>query len=66
MTIWMMIISQIIWKNTGFKVSNDGLIAKYNKAPNIEGVRKNRTISKGVIDLLEDINVSDEIDAKYF
>ena len=49
-------------KNTGFKVSNDGLIAKYNKAPNIEGVRKNRTISKGVIDLLEDINVSDEID----
>ena len=33
-------------KNTGFKVSNDGLIAKYNKAPNIEGVRKNRTISK--------------------
>ena len=49
-------------KNTGFKVSNDGLIAKYNKAPNIEGVRKNRTISKGVIDLLADINVSDEID----
>ena len=49
-------------KNTGFKVSNDGLIAKYNKVPNIEGVRKNRTISKGVIDLLADINVSDEID----
>ena len=49
-------------KNTRFKVSNDGLIAKYNKAPNIEGVRKNRTISKGVIDLLADINVSDEID----
>ena len=49
-------------KNTGFKVSNDGLIAKYNKAPNIEGVRKNITISKGVIDLLADINVSDEID----
>ncbi|WP_294125505.1 immunoglobulin-like domain-containing protein [uncultured Clostridium sp.] len=49
-------------KNTEFKVSNDGLIAKYNKAPNIEGVRKNRTISKGVIDLLADINVSDEID----
>ena len=49
-------------KNTGFKVSNDGLIAKYNKAPNIEGVIKNRTISKGVIDLLADINVSDEID----
>ena len=49
-------------KNTGFKVSNDGLIAKYNKAPNIEGVRKNRTISKGVIDLLADISVSDEID----
>ena len=49
-------------KNTGFKVSNDGLIAKYNKAPNIEGVIKNRTISKGVIDLLADINVSDEMD----
>ena len=49
-------------KNTGFKVSNDGLIAKYNKEPNIEGVRKNRTISKGVIDLLADISVSDEID----
>ena len=49
-------------KNTGFKVSNDGLSAKYNKAPVINGVRKNRTISKGVIDLLADISVSDEID----
>ena len=49
-------------KNAGFKVSNDGLSAKYNKAPVINGVRKNRTISKGVIDLLADISVSDEID----
>ena len=49
-------------KNTGFKVSNDGLSAKYNKAPVINGVKKVRTISKGVIDLLADINVSDEID----
>ncbi len=49
-------------KNTGFKVSNDGLSAKYNKAPVITGVKKVRTISKGTVDLLDGINVSDEID----
>ena len=49
-------------KNTGFKVSNDGLSAKYNKAPSITGVKKVRTISKGSVDLLADINVSDDID----
>ena len=49
-------------KNTGFKVSNDGLSAKYNKAPVITGVKKVRTISKGIVDLLDGINVSDEID----
>ena len=49
-------------KNTGFKVSNDGLIAKYNKAPVINGVKKVRTISKGTVDLLQGITVSDEID----
>ena len=49
-------------KNTGFKVSNDGLSAKYNKAPVITGVKKVRTISKGTVDLLDGITVSDEID----
>ena len=49
-------------KNTGFKVSNDGLSAKYNKAPVITGVKKVRTVSKGSVDLLADINVSDDID----
>ena len=49
-------------KNTGFKVSNDGLSAKYNKAPVITGVKKTRTISKGTVDLLDGITVSDEID----
>lgn len=49
-------------KNTGFKVSNDGLSAKYNKAPVINGVKKVRTISKGIVDLLQGITVSDEID----
>nr|WP_303269161.1 hypothetical protein [uncultured Clostridium sp.] len=49
-------------KNTGFKVSNDGLSAKYNKAPVITGVKKIRTISKGTVDLLDGITVSDEID----
>ena len=49
-------------KNTGFKVSNDGLSAKYNKAPVITGVKKIRTISKGTVDLLYGITVSDEID----
>ena len=49
-------------KNTGFKVSNDGLSAKYNKAPVINGVKKVRTISKGTVDLLQGVTVSDEID----
>ena len=49
-------------KNTGFKVSNEGLQAIYNKAPVINGVKKVRTISKGTVDLLDGITVSDEID----
>ena len=49
-------------KNTGFKVSNAGLQAIYNKAPVINGVKKVRTISKGTVDLLQGITVSDEID----
>ena len=49
-------------KNTGFKVSNDGLSAKYNKAPVINGVKKVRTISKGTVDLLKGVTVRDEID----
>ena len=49
-------------KNTGFKVSNAGLQAIYNKAPVINGVKKIRTISKGTVDLLDGITVSDEID----
>ncbi len=46
--------------NTRFIVSDAGLEAKYNKAPVMEGVKKIRTISKGTIDLLEGINISDE------
>ena len=49
-------------KNTGFKVSNAGLQAIYNKAPVITGVKKIRTISKGTVDLLQGVTVSDEID----
>ena len=49
-------------KNTGFKVSNAGLQAIYNKAPVINGVKKVRTISKGTIDLLQGVTVRDEID----
>ena len=49
-------------KNTGFKVSNAGLQAIYNKAPVINGVKKVRTISKGTVDLLDGITVNDEID----
>ena len=49
-------------KNTGFKVSNGGLQAIYNKAPVINGVKKVRTISKGTVDLLDGITVNDEID----
>ena len=46
--------------NTRFIVSDAGLEAKYNKAPVMEGVKKIRTISKGTVDLLEGINISDE------
>ena len=46
--------------NTRFIVSDAGLEAKYNKAPVMKGVKKVRTISKGIIDLLEGINISDE------
>ena len=46
--------------NTRFIVSDAGLEAKYNKAPVMEGVKKVRTISKGTVDLLEGINISDE------
>ncbi|WP_368044071.1 immunoglobulin-like domain-containing protein, partial [uncultured Clostridium sp.] len=49
-------------KNTGFKVSNAGLQAIYNKAPVITGVKKVRTISKGTVDLLQGVTVRDEID----
>ena len=49
-------------KNTGFKVRNAGLNAKYNKAPVINGIKNNRTVSKGTVNLLEGINVSDDID----
>ena len=49
-------------KNTGFKVSNAGLNAKYNKAPVINGIKNDRTVSKGTVNLLEGINVSDDID----
>ena len=49
-------------KNTGFKVRNAGLNAKYNKAPVINGVKNNRTVSKGTVNLLEGITVSDDID----
>ena len=49
-------------KNTGFKVRNAGLNAKYNKAPVINGIKNNRTVSKGTVNLLEGITVSDDID----
>ena len=49
-------------KNTGFKVRNAGLNAKYNKAPVINGIKNDRTVSKGTVNLLEGINVSDDID----
>ena len=48
-------------KNTGFIVKNSGLEAKYNKAPVIDGVEQTKIISKGTIDLLGGINVSDDI-----
>ena len=49
-------------KNTGFKVRNAGLNAKYNKAPVINGIKNNRIVSKGTVNLLEGITVSDDID----
>ena len=48
-------------KNTGFIVKNSGLEAKYNKAPVIDGVEQTKIISKGTIDLLNGITVSDDI-----
>ncbi len=50
-------------KNTGFEVSNAGLEAIYNKAPVLNGVTTNKTITKGTsLNLLDGINVSDDID----
>lgn len=49
--------------NTGFKISNDGLEAVYNAAPNINGNIKDKTISKGSnINLLEGLTASDDHD----
>ncbi|WP_303188618.1 hypothetical protein [uncultured Clostridium sp.] len=48
-------------KNTGFIVKNSGLEAKYNKAPVIDGLEETKIISKGTIDLLNGITVSDDI-----
>ena len=33
-------------KNTGFKVSNDGLIAKYNKAPILKELERTELLAK--------------------
>ena len=50
-------------KNTGFKVSNEGLEAVYNHAPTLNITNSNRTISKGTtLNLIEGINVSDKLD----
>ena len=50
-------------KNTGFKVSNDGLEAIYNHAPILNGITTNKTITKGTsLNLLQGVNVSDDID----
>ncbi len=50
-------------KNTGFKVSEAGLEAIYNKAPNLNGINIDRTITKGsIVNLLNGITVSDDID----
>ncbi len=50
-------------KNTGFKVSNEGLEAVYNHAPILNVTNGNRTISKGTtLNLIEGINVSDKLD----
>ena len=51
--------------NTGFKISNDGLEAVYNAAPNINGNIKDKTISKGSnINLLEGLTASDDHDTQ--
>lgn len=51
--------------NTGFKISNDGLEAVYNAAPDIKGNIKDKTISKGSnINLLEGLTVSDDHDTQ--
>lgn len=51
--------------NTGFKISNDGLEAVYNAAPDINGNIKDKTISKGSnINLLEGLTASDDHDTQ--
>lgn len=51
--------------NTGFKISNDGLEAVYNAAPDIKGNIKDKTISKGSnINLLEGLTASDDHDTQ--
>lgn len=51
--------------NTGFKISNDGLEAVYNEAPDINGNIKDKTISKGSnINLLEGLTASDDHDTQ--
>lgn len=49
--------------NTGFKVSNDGLEAVYNYAPQLNGSFEDRTVSKGEsINLIDGLDVEDELD----
>lgn len=51
--------------NTGFKISNDGLEAVYNAAPDINGNIEDKTISKGSnINLLEGLTASDDHDTQ--
>ena len=51
--------------NTGFKISNDGLEAVYNEAPDINGNIEDKTISKGSnINLLEGLTASDDHDTQ--
>lgn len=51
--------------NTGFKISNDGLEAVYNAAPDINGNKEDKTISKGSnINLLEGLTASDDHDTQ--
>ena len=50
-------------KNTGFEVSNAGLRAIYNHAPELIGNIEDKTVSKGaVINFLEGLNVRDDND----